>query len=160
LFFNADFLQMEVLLHCLEMTDMEDYETLKNANKKEKAESVEVSKSLDGLSLDKSKESGENDSTKKNRRPIMRSSTVESNKINAPKLKDVTQNLAPGPRQQRYHPYEEVYIPPKQNAKPQIPKPVVAKKPISEPNGRSAKPTPAPRKPVPAKQSSLTITDL
>ena len=140
------------------MAEMQDYESLKNGKKKENTEPAEVSKNMDGLSLNKSTEGGENDSTKKNRRPIMRSATVES-KTSLPKLVDVTQNLTPGPRQ-RYHPYEEVYIPPKLNAKQQFPKPVVARKPNSEPNGRNAKPTPAPRKPVSTKQSSLTITDL
>ena len=146
---------MEVLLHCLEMTDLLDYETLKNGNKKDKTDQVEFSRNFDGLSIEKSNENVEQDSSKKNRRPIMRSVTVDSNKTNAPKLRDVTQNLTPGPRQ-RYHPYEEVYIPPK----PQVPKPVVAKKPSVEPNGRGAKPTPAPRKPVSAKSSKVTITDI
>ena len=143
---------MEVLLHCLEMTDMQDYESLKNENKKEKSERAEPAPSV---SPEKSNESRENDNAKKNRRPIMRTSTVDSNKTNVPKLRDVTQNLTPGPRQ-RYHAYEEVIFPPKFNTKPQIQKPVVARKPSTEPNGRSAKPTPAPRKPIPAKPAVTT----
>ena len=148
---------MDVLLYCLEMEEMLDYDSLKNDNKKEKADQSEVSR-VENLSLDLPSENDKNNAAKKIYRPITRSATVENRK--PPTLvKDVTANLVPGPRQ-RYHPYEEVYIPPQPSAKLQT-KPVVAAKPSSEPNGRDAnKPAPAPRRSAQSKQPLVTVTDL
>ena len=141
------------------MKEMVDYETMKNG-KKEKTESVHLSPSFDHSNAEHTDETDDSDQSKKTRRPIVRASTVESRKSIGSLAKEV---VPPPPlSQQRFHPYEEIYIPPKGNAKPQIVKPTVARKPSVEPNGRgTGKPTPAPRRPQSTKQQALPIiTDL
>lgn len=146
---------MDVLLYCLEMDEMLDYETLKS-NMKRKKSQVERSYSQNASADHPGNKSPEE--SQKQRKPLARSSTVEGvPKTSGSKpVRDVLSNVPVIP-QPRYHPYEEVYIPPKTNPKPQI-KPPVARKPHSDSTNRgSAAPTPVPRRTLSTKP---VVTDL
>ena len=148
---------MDVLLYCLEMEDMMDYETLKATSRRKEKNPVERSYSHN-VSVEHSDDKSP-EQVQKKRKPIARSSTVEGVKGAGSKpIKDASLNV-PFVSQPRYHPYEEVYIPPKLNSKPQV-KPPIAQKPVQDPSNRksSVAPTPVPRRTVLVKQP--VVTDL
>ncbi|XP_078481148.1 LOW QUALITY PROTEIN: active breakpoint cluster region-related protein [Ciona intestinalis] len=152
--------QMDVLLNCLELEEMVDYDTMLKQQKEDKDK--QLSKSQEDLTDGKS--------IKKSKPPLTRSSTEGSfGSDKEEKTSSIKQQRSgkvhsgsvvppptPIPKEQRYHPYEEIYIP-SSTAKPQM-KPIVSRKPSSDMQGKP-KPVPAPRKPVKVPKQSV-VTDL
>ena len=140
--------QMDVLLYCLELDEMLDYDSMKSNNS---SPEKSLSRSFENLSTKTSDAGAE-------KAPTFSRSVTDGNlggggkPVIIPK-NDVSSNtLVPPPpsSQPRYHPYEEIFIPPRTQ---QPPKPPVSRKPSVE---TRPKPKPAPRRSQAPKQTIVT----
>ena len=88
-------LQMDILMFCLQIEEIPEHDQLKRSFSRDES----ISKNFKGLSIEP---------------------TASCGVFASPKSPIMPPTSPPASSQHRYHPYEEIYIPPKRNAKPQI----------------------------------------